>query len=117
MLDGRVERAELFWRLSVPILALVLTLLAIPLVYVNPRMGRSFNLLAAAFLYMLYSNCLNIVQSLIAQGKLDFWVGLLRAARRPRSLVVFLLFRHQLSISGLFGAPRRAPHGLTRRPT
>jgi len=22
---------------------------------------------------MLYSNCLNIVQSLIAQGKLDFW--------------------------------------------
>ncbi len=30
--DGRVERAELFWRLSVPISALVLTLLAVPLV-------------------------------------------------------------------------------------
>ena len=74
--DGNVERAELFWRISVPISALMLTLLAIPLAYVNPRIGRSFNLLAAAFLYMLYSNCLNIVQSLIAQGKLDFWVGL-----------------------------------------
>ena len=58
----------------------MLTLLAIPLAYVNPRVGRSANLLAAAFLYMLYSNCLNIVQSLIAQGKLDFWVGLLAAA-------------------------------------
>ena len=79
--NGSLERGELFWRLSVPILALVLTLLAIPLGQVNPRMGRSFNLLAAAFLYMVYSNCLNIVQSLIAQGKLDFWVGLAGAAR------------------------------------
>ena len=77
VLDGPVERAELFWRLSVPISAFVLTLLAVPLAYVNPRIGRSFNLIAAAFMYMLYSNCLNIVQSFIAQGKLDFWVGLL----------------------------------------
>ena len=82
-LDGPVERAELFWRLSVPISALVLTLLAVPLAYVNPRMGRSFNLIAAAFLYMLYSNCLNIVQSFIAQGKLGFLAGP-RAAARDR---------------------------------
>ena len=75
--DGRLERSELFWRISVPVLALMLTLLAIPLGQVNPRMGRSFNLLAAAFLYMIYTNGLNVVQSLIAQGKLDFWVGLL----------------------------------------
>ena len=38
-------------------------------------MGRSFNLFTAAFMYMLYSNCLNIVQSFIAQGKLGFWPG------------------------------------------
>src|SRR3982750_1814000 len=74
--DGRVERAELFWRISVPIAALMLTLLAVPLSYVNPRMGRSFNLVAAALVYMIYSNCLNIVQSFIAQGRLDFWLGL-----------------------------------------
>jgi len=107
--DGRNERAELFWRLSVPILALVLTLLAVPLAYVNPRMGRSFNLIAAAFLYMLYTNCINIVQSLIAQGKIDFWLGLL-LPHVTALLVVFLLFRHQLTITGLFGrAPRAAP--------
>jgi len=103
--DDRNERAELFWRLSVPMLALVLTLLAIPLAYVNPRMGRSFNLIAAVFLYMLYTNVINIVQSLIAQGKLDLWLGLL-LPHVVALLVVFLLFRHQLSISGLFG---RAP--------
>jgi len=105
--DGRSERAELFWRLSVPILALVLTLLAIPLAYVNPRMGRSFNLIAAAFLYMLYTNCINIVQSMIAQGTLDLWLGLL-VPHVAALMVVFLLFRHQLSITGLFGRRARA---------
>ncbi len=103
--NGRVERAELFWRISVPISALVLTLLAVPLAYVNPRMGRSFNLVAAAFLYMLYSNCLNIVQSLIAQGKLELWAGLL-LPHVIALLVVVVLFRHQLSVTGLFARAR-----------
>jgi lipopolysaccharide export system permease protein len=104
--DGRVERAELFWRISVPISAVVLTLLVVPLAYVNPRMGRSFNLVAAAFLYMLYSNCLNIVQSLIAQGRLELWAGLL-LPHAIALLVVVVLFRHQLSVSGLFARPAR----------
>ena len=106
LIDDRIERAELFWRLSVPISALMLTLLAVPLAYVNPRVGRSANLVAAAFLYMLYSNCLNIVQSMIAQGKIGFWTGLL-APHLIALLVVVVLFRAQLSVSGLFGrAPR-----------
>jgi lipopolysaccharide export system permease protein len=100
--DGRTQRAELFWRISVPILAIVLTLLAIPLAYVNPRLGRSFNLISAVFLYLLYTNCINIVQSMIAQGKIDLWTGLL-IPHVTALVVVFLLFRHQLSISGLFG--------------
>jgi lipopolysaccharide export system permease protein len=98
--DGAIERAELFWRLSVPISALVLTLLAVPLSYVNPRMGRSVNLVAAAFVYMLYSNCLNIVQSFIAQGKLGFWTGF----ALPHAIaigVVLLLYGHQLSLLGV----------------
>jgi lipopolysaccharide export system permease protein len=108
--DGRVERAELFWRISVPISAVVLTLLAIPLAYVNPRMGRSFNFFAAVFLYMLYSNCLNIVQSMIAQGRVELWAGLL-LPHAIALLVVVVLFRRQLSVSGLFTrtARRREP--------
>jgi len=91
----------------VPVSALVLTLLAVPLAYVNPRMGRSFNLVAAAFLYMLYSNCLNIVQSLIAQGKLELWAGLL-LPHAIALLVVVLLFRNQVSVTGLFARIGRA---------
>jgi len=106
-LDGKLERAELFWRLSVPISALMLTLLAIPLAQVNPRMGRSFNLVAAAFMYMLYSNCLNIVQSFIAQGKLDFWTGL-AIPHTVAAIVVVVLFSHQLSLFGQLRRPRPA---------
>lgn len=111
LLDGPVERAELFWRLSVPISAFVLTLLAVPLAYVNPRIGRSFNLMAAAFVYMLYSNCLNIVQSFIAQDKLGFAPGLLL----PHAIaigVVLLLFGHQLRLFGVLRrgrAPKAVP--------
>ncbi len=104
-LDGPLERAELFWRLSVPIASMVLTLLAVPLAYVNPRIGTSFNLIAAAFLYMLYSNCLNIVQSFIAQGKLGFLPGL----ALPHAIaigLVLLLYGHQLSLFGLLRRPQ-----------
>ena len=97
--DGRIEQAELFWRISIPISALVLTLLAIPLAYVNPRMGRSFNLIAAAFCYLVYSNCLNIVQSFIAQGKLGFWIALV-VPHVVAVLVVVLLFSRQLAAMG-----------------
>jgi lipopolysaccharide export system permease protein len=108
VLDGRIERAELFWRLSVPISALVLTLLGIPLSYVNPRMGRSFNLITAALLYLVYSNCLNIVQSFIAQGKLGFWVGL-AVPHVIAGAVVLLLFSHQLALFGQLRKRRPAP--------
>jgi lipopolysaccharide export system permease protein len=97
--EGRIERAELFWRLSIPISALVLTLLAIPLAYVNPRVGRSLNLVGAAFMYMIYSNSLNIVQSFIAQGKLDFWVGLL-VPHLVAVAIVAALFGRQLVTFG-----------------
>jgi lipopolysaccharide export system permease protein len=99
LVNSGAERSELFWRLSVPIEALVLVLLAVPLAYVNPRIGRSANLLSAAFLYLLYSNCLNIVQSLILQGRMNFWVGL-ALPHVVALLLVFVLFRNRLSVSG-----------------
>jgi lipopolysaccharide export system permease protein len=103
---GSVERAELFWRISIPIMALVLTVLAIPLGQVNPRMGRSFNLVAAVFVYMLYSNSLNIVQSLIGQGRFNFWAGL-ALPHLVALLLVFVLFRNRMAVPGLRLFPRR----------
>src|SRR5215831_379797 len=99
--SGAPERAELFWRISVPISAFILVLLAIPLSYVNPRMGRSFNLITAAFMYTVYNNCLNIVQSFIAQGRVPMIVGLI-LVHSIAATVVILLFWNRLTIGGLF---------------
>src|SRR5205085_10511787 len=42
-----VNLGELVWRMGVPLSALILALLAIPMSFVNPRAGRSMNLLFA----------------------------------------------------------------------
>ncbi|MGH8799051.1 MAG: LptF/LptG family permease, partial [Casimicrobiaceae bacterium] len=104
---GAPERAELFWRISVPISAFLLVLLAIPLAYVNPRMGRSFNLFTALFMYMLYNNCLNIVQSTIAQGRVSLLVGLI-TVHAVAAAVVVVLFAKRLSVRGWLPRPRPA---------
>ena len=44
-------KAELLWRIGIPVAALVVTLLAIPLAYTNPRVGRSFNLIIAVLAF------------------------------------------------------------------
>ena len=44
---------QVFYRLSVPIAGIALALLAIPLAYVNPRLGRSINLIIAILLLMI----------------------------------------------------------------
>jgi lipopolysaccharide export system permease protein len=57
-------------------------------------------------MYMLYSNCLNIVQSFIAQGKLGFWAGL----ALPHTIalaVILLLFAQRLALFSRFRRPLR----------
>jgi lipopolysaccharide export system permease protein len=43
--------------------------------FVNPRAGRSANLLFALFTYIVYSNLLSVIQARVAQGRLDFAIG------------------------------------------
>lgn len=95
-----INLAEFVWRLGLPLSALVLALLAIPLSSVNPRVGRSFNLLAAVFLYFLYSNCISISESLVATGKLAPWWAVV-AVHGAMLLVVLLLFYRRLSLRWL----------------
>jgi lipopolysaccharide export system permease protein len=71
-----IDRAELQWRFSIPLSALVLVLLAVPLSFVDPRAGRSLNLMFAILIYMVYNNMLSIFQAWVTQGKLTSWIGL-----------------------------------------
>ncbi|MBS0308030.1 MAG: LPS export ABC transporter permease LptF [Proteobacteria bacterium] len=66
---------ELLWRTALPLMALMLMLLAVPLGFVNPRGGRSANLLMALLLFVLYSNLTSVMQAGVVQGRFTFMAG------------------------------------------
>ena len=66
---------ELLWRFGIPVSSLVLVLMAIPMSFVNPRAGRSINLMIALLTYVVYSNLLSVSVARVAQGRMDFAVG------------------------------------------
>ena len=68
--------AELHWRVALPMVAMILSLIAIPLSFVNPRSGTSWNLIFAVLVFFLYYNLLGIFQAWTAQEKIPAWIGL-----------------------------------------
>ncbi|TFW00792.1 LPS export ABC transporter permease LptF [Oxalobacteraceae bacterium OM1] len=89
---------ELHWRIAVPLMCLLLMLLAIPLSFVNPRGGRSGNLLIALLLVVIYLNMINVFQAAVVQKRLSvvvaWWPIHLLAA-----LVVTGLFLWRLNVN------------------
>ncbi|MBI6855262.1 LPS export ABC transporter permease LptF [Pseudomonas lijiangensis] len=69
-------RAELQWRISLPILVFIVTLMAVPLARVNPRQGRYLKLLPAILLYMSYLTILIAVRGALEKGKLPIGLGM-----------------------------------------
>jgi len=70
------QRAELHWRLSLPIMALTLTLLGVPLSRLRPRQGRYARVWIAVLIYFLYSNLATAGQAWIERGTVPEWIGL-----------------------------------------
>ncbi len=87
------HRGELLWRVGLPVVALILALMAIPLGYVNPRVGRSANLIIAVLVFLLYHNGMSIVQAWVQQERLSFGVGIWLTHALAASLVVLLFMR------------------------
>ena len=98
-----VHLGELVWRIGIPISSLVLALLAIPMSFVNPRAGRSVNLLFAVFTYIVYNNLLSVSQARVAQGRLDFSVGVLLVHAGMVLLLVFMFAQRMQLIRLRFG--------------
>jgi len=72
---GRMQ-SELQWRLSIPLLVFVITLLAVPLSRVNPRQGRFLKLLPAILLYMAYLALLIAARGALDKEKIPAALGL-----------------------------------------
>ncbi|MGC2519002.1 MAG: LPS export ABC transporter permease LptF [Burkholderiales bacterium] len=92
--------AELLWRVGLPVSALVLALLALPLSFVNPRASRSVNLIFALLTYMVYSNLISIVQAWVSQGRVAFQTGWW-AVHAGMLAVLALLFYRRLRVGPL----------------
>jgi lipopolysaccharide export system permease protein len=98
ILDGSNRaKGELLWRIGQPVSAIILALLAIPLSYVNPRAGRSANMLLAILIYAVYNNLMSVSQAWVAQGKLSFWIGLW-AAHAMMLVPLALLFYRRIAV-------------------
>jgi lipopolysaccharide export system permease protein len=93
--------AELSWRVGLPASALILSLLAIPLSFVNPRAGRSMNLVLALLIYMTYSNLLSVTQAYIAQSRIPAAAGLV-GVHALMLVILFALFYRRLVVFSLF---------------
>jgi lipopolysaccharide export system permease protein len=98
---GRSGMGELLWRIGMPLAALNLALLAIPLSFVNPRAGRTNNLVLALLTYMLYSNLISLSQAWVAQGRLRFDAGWWLVHVAMFVILVLLFFRRLSVVSWL----------------
>jgi lipopolysaccharide export system permease protein len=101
LLENRTpaNMAELSWRIGLPLSALLLSLLAIPLSFVNPRAGRSMNLLLALLIYASYSNLLSIMQASIAQSRIGAMSGLWGVHVLMAALLIVLFYRRVMVFS------------------
>ncbi len=90
---------EILWRIGAPVMALLVTLLAIPLSYTNPRVGRSINLIIAVLAFAVYVNVLNTVQAYVQQDRLSFGLGVWVVHGAVLALIV-VLFARRLFLHG-----------------
>ena len=93
--DDPGERSELAWRTAVPVMALALTLLAVPLAKLRPRQGRFARVGWAVLAYFAYSNLVAAVRVWIEKDSAGgafgmWWVHLL-----PIGIAAFLVWREE----------------------
>ena len=96
-----INMGELLWRISLPLMLLLLMLLAVPLGYVDPRSGRSANFLLALFLCVFYYNMVLVSQAWVKQIKfplsMAWWPVHLGCL-----LLIAVLFAWRLNVNNRF---------------
>jgi lipopolysaccharide export system permease protein len=88
---------EIVWRVGIPVAALMLALLAIPLSFVNPRAGRTTNLVFSILIYMIYSNLISVSQAWVRQGRLGFEIGIW-GVHAVMFALLLAMFWHRLTL-------------------
>lgn len=85
--------SQIMWRLALPLAALNLALLAIPLGAVNPRLGRSGDILIAGLVGLIYMNLINLSRGWMGNGQIGFGLGVWLVHALFLGLMVFMMWR------------------------
>ena len=84
--------AELQWRISVPISAILFGFLAVPLAKTSPRQGRYGKLFFGIVIYIAYNNLLTIARASLSKGEYGPEVGLWWVHLLVGALVMVLIW-------------------------
>jgi lipopolysaccharide export system permease protein len=93
--SGNAERSELAWRTAMPLMALVLMLLAVPLAKLAPRKGRFSRVGFAIIAYFLYSNLLAAVRAWMEKGNPAGAFGMWWVHMLPLIAAAWLIWRDE----------------------
>ena len=69
------DKAELQWRITIPLATIIVAFMALPLSRTDPRSGRYAKLAVALVFYLIYSNLLGVGKTWILQEKVPVWIG------------------------------------------
>lgn len=105
-------RAELAWRISVPLSILVLTLLAVPLGRSSPREGKYARFGVGLLIYIIYANTMSIARVWVERESIPDWLGIWWVHGALALFALTLLFRQ----SGI-GVKTPAHTGARLEPT
>jgi lipopolysaccharide export system permease protein len=70
-----IDHSELQWRVSLPVMVLVLALVAVPLSTLRPREGRYARVALAILVYFVYSNLISAARVWVEKGQIDPRIG------------------------------------------
>lgn len=87
------DRAELQWRISTPVMALILMLVAVPLAKLRPRQGRFGRIGIAILVYFVYSQLLAAARTWVESQSVPAAVGMWWVHALALALGVLLLLR------------------------
>jgi lipopolysaccharide export system permease protein len=91
------NQGELMARIGLPVSVIVIALLAIPLAFVNPRLGSSFNIVIGVLIYFTYTNLNGLMRSWITQERISFSLGVW-VTHVAILVIAFYLFHRRMSL-------------------
>lgn len=108
--DAPEDRAEMAWRLSLPLAAFNFVLLGLTITTANPRAGKSTSLAVALLAFVVYYNLMTVGQSWVEAGRttLPLFLLLLHGTALAAGAVALAIRHNRWSITQLL---RRQPSG------